>query len=96
MEGHCFTTNDIIPSLQDNIISKRNIDGDLIILSLDQDDQFYKLNGVSSEIWESIDDEKSWAQILAPVLSIYEVTEKQLNEDMSQFVEDLKKYSLLQ
>ena len=90
-----FIQNDHIPTIPDDVISRFNDKKEAIIISMDVDDKFYKLDGVSAEIWSSIDGKKSWKKILSPVLREYEVTKERLDKDMAKLVSDLEEHSLI-
>ena len=90
-----FIRSKKIPVIPDNVISRINDKKEVIIISMDIDEQFYKLDGVSSEIWASIDGKKSWQEILKNILDKYDVTKKQLNKDVNKLVSDLEKHSLI-
>ncbi|MCY4523980.1 MAG: PqqD family protein [Halobacteriovoraceae bacterium] len=90
-----FIQSKKIPAIPDDVISRVNDNKEIIIISMNIDDQFYKLDGVSSEIWSSIDGKKNWQQILKPLLEKYDVSKKQLNSDVKKLVTDLQKHSLI-
>lgn len=90
-----FIQNEQIPTIPESVISRVNDKKEIIIISMDVDEEFYKLDGVSSEIWMAIDGKKSWKKILRPILRQYEVSKKQLDQDVVKLVSDLEKYSLI-
>ena len=90
-----FIQNDHIPTIPDDVIGRFNDKKEAIIISMNVDDKFYKLDGVSAEIWFTIDGKKSWKKILSPVLRKYEVTKEQLDKDMTKLVSDLEEHSLI-
>ncbi|HLT22890.1 MAG TPA: PqqD family protein, partial [Bacteriovoracaceae bacterium] len=52
-------------------------------------DDFFKIAGVASQIWQRIDGKKTISEILVSILNEYEVTEEQLVKDAEPFLKRL-------
>jgi hypothetical protein len=54
------------------------------------------LNGPAEDIWKALEDGKDYDDILALLMSEYDAPEDILRNDLTAFLEKLKKYSILE
>ena len=54
------------------------------------------LNGPAEDIWKALEDGKDYDDILALLISEYDAPEDILRNDLTAFLEKLKKYSILE
>ena len=54
------------------------------------------LNGPAEDIWKALEDGKDYDDILAMLISEYDAPEELLRNDLTAFLEKLKKYSILE
>ncbi len=73
----------------------RTIDDETILMPLyktsDEINCIYTLNEVGARVWELIDGKKSLSQIKSKLSQEFEATEKEMDRELSKFIEDLKK-----
>ena len=75
--------------LTENIVSRVNQDGTVIIMKMDEGNTFYKINGVAAEVWKELSTKKNINQIVDEVISNYEAPEEKIRNDIKIFVETL-------
>lgn len=75
-------------------ITYRVIDGEAVILNLDSG-YYYSLNEVGTKIWESINKEKNLSEILDFLKKEYQLSERDLKNDLLTLVKDLEKEELI-
>ena len=72
----------------------RVIDDETILMPIyktsDEINCIYTLNKVASEVWGLIDGKRTLSEIRAKVLSKFDTTEKEADEEMAKFLKDLK------
>lgn len=88
-----FTSESHI-SLADDIVCRVNQDGTVIVMKMNEDEFFYKINGVAAEMWQKFSTESNnLGQILIDLAGIYSVPAEQILKDSQEFlskVRDLK------
>lgn len=70
-------------------VHRINKDDTAILVKISDEDEFYKIHGVASIIWQSIDGKVSLGEILSKILKEYDVTNDQLIKDTTPFLEQL-------
>ena len=75
---------------------KQRKDGALEIMLVGDEIQIYVVRGVASYVWGQLDGINSMGAILAQVLDLYDVTERQARTDISNFVTSLLKMKLIE
>lgn len=81
--------NDTIFSLTENYVHRKNPDDSVILMKVTNDDDFFKITGVASQIWQRIDGKKSVKTILDSILNEYDVSQEQLAKDAEPFLKKL-------
>lgn len=82
-------------NLSDEVVTRKNSDGSIILMKMDDGDIFYKMEGVSSEVYKRLEAGKSLFDISTEILAEYEVDEKTLMNDLSKLIGDLSKVGLI-
>lgn len=82
-------------NLSDEVVTRKNSDGSIILMKMDDGDIFYKMEGVSSEVYKRLEAGKSLFDISNEILAEYEVDEKTLMNDLSKLIGDLSKVGLI-
>jgi len=86
---------DFTLNLSEEVVTRKNSDGSIILMKMDDGDIFYKMEGVSSEIYKRLESGKSLFDISNEILTEYDVTEEVLVADLSKLVNDLNKVGLV-
>jgi transcriptional regulator CtsR len=81
--------------LSEDIVSRTNQDGTVIIMKMDDSNNFYKINGVAAEIWTGLSAQKNMDIIIANILTQYNVTEEVLKNDAESLLKTLVQKQLL-
>jgi hypothetical protein len=70
-------------------VHRINPDKSAILVKISEEDEFYKIQGIASVIWQSIDGEVTIGEILKNILNEYDVTKEQLIKDSEPFLKTL-------
>lgn len=81
--------NTTIFSTSTQYVHRRNPDDSVILMKVTDDDDFFKITGVASQIWQRIDGKRNIEEILDSILEEYDVTEEQLIKDAEPFLKRL-------
>lgn len=81
--------NDKVFTTSSNYVHRKNPDDSIILMKITDDDDFFKITGVASQIWQRIDGKKTIKEILDSILNDYNVSETQLASDAEPFLEKL-------
>lgn len=77
-------------------ISRVNQNGTVVVMSLTEDDFFYKIDGVAAEIWQQFSNkEKKLSDIITEIANEYSVSEVQVQKDIEDFLEKVIKLKLI-
>ena len=83
-----FDQNTILVK-SNEFVHRINPDNTAILVKLSEEDEFYKIDGVASILWQAIDGKSTVGQILDVLLNEYDVDLKQLVEDAGPFLDRL-------
>jgi hypothetical protein len=81
--------------LSEDIVARTNQDGTVIIMKMDDSNNFFKINGVAAEIWTGLSAQKNMDVIIANILKQYNVTEDVLKNDAETLLKTLVQKQLL-
>lgn len=93
-QGSTFVENSKF-SFSENIVQRRNPDGSIVVMSISDEDLFYKITGVAADIFTRLDGTTSIGEILQEVHKDYEVTLEKLYEDTENFLNALIKLNII-
>lgn len=79
----------------DEIVSRNNKDGTVIVMKLDDSNVFFKIDGLAARVWKEIASKNSLADLKAEILKEYNTDEETLNRDISLLLADLQKNNLI-
>lgn len=82
-------------NLSEEVVTRKNSDGSIILMKMDDGDIFYKMEGVSSEIYKRLEAGKSLFDVSNEILDEYDVSEETLVADLSKLMNDLTKVGLI-
>lgn len=74
-----------------NIVFRRNKDGSVLLTQLNNDNKFYKINGVAADLWVSLDGSKNLGSIMQELLDSYDVDASLLYKDAETCLKELIK-----
>ena len=81
--------------LATDIISRNNQDGTVVIMKMDDSNTFFKIDGVSAEVWTGISNKNSMETIINDILNRYEVSKEILNKDIESAINTLLHKNLI-
>ncbi|MFJ8265550.1 lasso peptide biosynthesis PqqD family chaperone [Peribacillus asahii] len=82
----------VISQVEGNIVS--DMDGEKVMLSI-QNGKYYNLGQVGGDIWSLIKDPISVQQIVSSLQSIYDISQKECEEQVISFLEKLQDEGLI-
>ncbi|AUN99944.1 PqqD family protein [Bacteriovorax stolpii] len=82
-------------SIPEDIVSRSNQDGTVILMKMDEGSTFFKINGAAAEIWKEMVAKKDLNQIAEEMFSTYNAPKEQIQSDIKNFVETLVSKNLL-
>lgn len=89
-----FDSNTVFKPVSD-IVSRQNQDGTIVIMKLDGDNVFYKINGVAAEIWSQFPENQSIGNIIKDLSKRYNVDETKIYQDSEAFLKELVNLNLV-
>jgi hypothetical protein len=78
------------------IVTRKNQDGTVVIMKMDDSNNFFKINGIASEVWNAIQNEIPLNQLKQKITSEYDVTDDQLNKDIDSLIKTLIEKNLIE
>ncbi len=83
--------------LKDDTVFKDDEDGNLVIINIsDETDKYYKLSGVSMEVFRLMSEDLELDAIKSKILQEYNVDEKQLSTDIEKLISSLEEHDLVE
>lgn len=80
----------------DDTVARKNQDGTVVVMKMDDSNIFYKIDGVASEVWKLMIDGLTPEQIKTKILAEFDCTEDQVNEDVTKFMQELLDRKLIE
>lgn len=81
---------DPILQLERDLLARRNNDGSVAIMQLNNDEFFFVLDGIAAEFWVLIDGATSLTSIKERLVRKHKPPAAQFEKDVAQLVTDLK------
>jgi len=83
--------------IKPDIVFSEKEDGQIFITSLlDEENCFFKIDGLASKIFKSLKDNKDLTQAKSEILKTYKVDELKLDTDISNFIKFLAKNDIIE
>ena len=68
-------------------ISRVNQDGTVIVMAMNEDEFFYKIDGIAAEMWQLFPNiDKTLGQIVEDIASDYAISPDQVSKDVEGFL----------
>ncbi len=88
-----FTANSVF-TLAAEVIRRKNANGSIVVMSMADEDRFYKVTGVAAEVFERLDGVTPLGEVIRQTQSAYDVTEERIYQDCGVFLEKLVELKL--
>jgi hypothetical protein len=82
--------------VSDLIVSKKDSAGISMLVSLDESENFYRIDGIASQAWEMIVEGLSLAQISQNLISQYPDHKEEVLKDLEAFIHKLIELKILE
>jgi Coenzyme PQQ synthesis protein D (PqqD) len=79
----------------DEIVSRNNKDGTIIVMKLDDSNFFFKIDGVAAHVWKEMTSNKQIGLIKEEILASYNTTRETLDGDIQNLLKDLLSNNLI-
>ena len=73
----------------------QEVDGEMVLLDMNSEN-YFGLDSVGSDIWQAMQEKESLKEVLALLLTQYEVEEARLKEDLFHFTGKLQESGLIE
>ncbi|MCR9202941.1 MAG: PqqD family protein [Halobacteriovoraceae bacterium] len=83
-------------TVQSDLVARNNEDGTIVVMKMDESNLFFKIEGVATQVWKGLNENKNLKQIFADIKSEYDVSDDQLLKDIESFLTDLNGRDLVQ
>lgn len=90
-----FNEQTVFKHNENNVVFRKNKDGSVLITQLNNDNKFYKINGVAADLWMKLDGSRSLQKVMAELLEDYNVDSARLYKDSENCINDLIKLEFL-
>jgi hypothetical protein len=82
-------------TLDPELVCRENQDGTVIVMKVDDSDNFFKIDGVAALIWNQLNNHKSLNEAYQSILEQYDVEASKLESDIQHFIETLSSKELI-
>lgn len=89
-------TLSLVPKLPLEVLARKNFDGTISIMRLDNDEFFYSLDGVAAEAWQMFDGKTSCEKIVAKLATKHKVSPAMVGKNMTDLIKRLHKEKLIE
>lgn len=89
-----FSVDDI-PSIRREVLWRKNKDGTIAVMKIDDDQYFYQIDGLAAKIWLQIDNKKSIAKIKDIMVKKLKPPPGKFKKDLLVFFQELQKEQLV-
>ncbi|MBT7608731.1 MAG: PqqD family protein [Bacteriovoracaceae bacterium] len=91
-----YANSDMVIKTVDDIVTRKNDNGSIILMKMNDSDNFFKIDGIASMIWrESVDNGRQLGEIFKLVIDGYEVEASTLEKDIDKLLQDLRSHKLI-
>lgn len=87
--------NSKVIRLSDDIVTRQNSDGTVIIMKMEESDEFFKINGIAAHVFKELEAGKNLNDICQNILNEYNVNEEVVVKDIEILLEQLSKANIL-
>jgi len=81
--------------MSDDVVVRKNQDGTMIMMKMDDSNVFFKVQGVSVNVLKGIQDNKGPQDIIREIVDEYDVTADKVQSDVETFLSELVSKDLL-
>jgi len=78
-----------------SVVARKNQDGSFILMKMDESSVFYRIEGLASEVWNGLTENKTKAEVLHQLTSKYPQFESALQTDIPHFFNELMSKNLV-
>ena len=95
MKTRTDKTEDRVLKVSKDVFWRKNFDGTVAILPLDNDECFYTVDAVAAEFWLLVDGKRTVTKIKQLLCKKHKTAEGYFDKDVAKLLADLKKAGIL-
>ncbi|PIK14024.1 PqqD family protein [Halobacteriovorax sp. JY17] len=89
------TFENIKIKFQEEIVSRKNENGSVILMKMDNSDVFFKVDGIAAEIYKELEKGKPLSEIFTSLTEKFPGKEDQITNDINSLLKKMRDYNLL-
>ena len=84
------------PRIQPDVLARKNADGTVAVMRLDNDECFFTIDGIAADVWLLIDGKSTLSSIKERLIKKHSVPVQRFEKDFANFIKQLKKEKLIE
>jgi hypothetical protein len=85
-----------VPQKAQEILARKNFDGTVAIMHLENDEHFFTIDGIAADAWKLIDGKSTLSKIRAQLVKKHKPPLDRITKDLKILIKTLQKEKLLQ
>ncbi len=94
MKNEKLTPSVIVEALKD-VVSRKNQDGTVVLMKLDDSNVFFKIDGIAAQVWEELSNKQSVGELVKKFQEKYPKHADKVESDIDSFLRGLVEKSLV-
>ncbi len=82
-------------SMDEDLVSRKNQDGTVIVMRMDESNLFYKINGIAAEAWLLFEKHNSIKDVIDTIERKYNAPRDKIKNDVFAFIDKLSKMNII-
>lgn len=80
----------------EDVVARANQDGTFVVMKMDDSNIFFKIEGVSTQVWKGLIEGQTPTKLSESITQEYNVTSDQVKKDIEEFIAKLLEKDLIQ
>lgn len=82
-------------TISKEVVARKNQDGTVVVMRLDESSLFYKIDGIAAQVWESLTHAKKTSELIKEFQALYPDNKADLEKDIPLFVSEVLNKNLV-
>lgn len=79
----------------EEIVSRKNENGSVILMKMDNSDVFFKIDGIAADIYKNLEKGQTISEIYSNLTEKFPGKEEQITKDINSLVQKMRDFNLL-
>lgn len=79
----------------EEIVSRKNENGSVILMKMDNSDVFFKIDGIAADIYKNLEKGQKISEIYSDLTEKFPGKEEQITKDINSLVQKMRDFNLL-